>query len=263
MAVQLKVLFDMPQQEIASRIRGRIGGCQSVSLIAGCETAEGMDQSSGPIAADPRKLAHLVVGAGPFRALEALDDLLAVGVPRDRLHVHLGMNKKTGGKKNPFACYRPMLHSKVYLLDMGSGQVAAFVGSHNLTGFGMRGLTGEAGIELTGDAADPAFVDLRRHVDAAVAQASLYQSWMKDAYAWWTAQFFDGLRVEINDQPRDSEVRRTLLVLAAIEGRQMPKPGACICFELPKELAIDTLTAQVHVYLFDTLPPSPFVSLDG
>src|SRR5260370_41534079 len=166
MAVQLKVLFDMPQQEIASRIRGRIGGCQSVSLIAGFATAEGIDQISAPIAADPRKLAHLVVGAGTFRAFEALDDLLAVGVPRDRLHVHLGMNKKTGGKKNRCACYRPMLHSKVYSIDMGSGQVAAFVGSHNLTRFAMLVLNGAAGIELTGDAADPAFVDLRRHVDA-------------------------------------------------------------------------------------------------
>lgn len=263
MTVQIKVLFDTPQREIASRIRNQIAACESVSLIAGFATAEGLDQISAPIDAAPQKLSHLVVGAGTFRAFEALDDLIALGVARERLRVHLGMSKKTGGRRNPFARYRPMLHSKVYLLDMGGGQAVAFVGSHNLTGFALVGLNGEASIELAGDARDPAFRDLQRHVDTAVAQASVYQSWMKDAYAWWTAQFLDGLRVEVNDQPRDSEARVTLIVLAAIESDQIPKPTDVIYFELPDELAIDTLTAQVHVYLFDILPTSPFEALDG
>ena len=39
-----------------------------------------------------------------------------------------------------------MLHSKVYLLDMGDDNACAFVGSHNLTGFSLLGLNGEAGI---------------------------------------------------------------------------------------------------------------------
>jgi hypothetical protein len=263
MAVQIKVLFDAPQQEIASRIRGRIAACESVSLVAGFATTEGIDQISAPITSAPQKLSHLVVGAGTFRAFEALDDLIAMGVARERLHVHLGMSRKTGGRRNPFARYRPMLHSKVYLLNMGGGQAVAFVGSHNLTGFAMLGLNGEAGIELAGDASDRVFLDLQGHVDTAVAQASLYQSWMKDAYAWWTAQFIDGLRVEINDQPRDSESRMTLIVLAAIESGQIPKPRDVIYFELPDDLAIDTLTAQVHVYLFDFLPTSPFEALDS
>lgn len=263
MAVQIKVLFDAPQKEIASRVRARIAACESVSLIVGFATTEGIDQISAPITSEPQKLSRLVVGAGTFRAFEALDDLIALGVVRERLHVHLGMSRRTSGRRNPFARYRPMLHSKVYLLNMGGGRAAAFVGSHNLTGFAMLGLNGEAGIELSGDANDPVFLDLQQHVDTAVAQATLYQSWMKDAYAWWTAQFIDGLRVEINEQPRDSESRVTLIVLAAIDRGQTPKPKDVIYFELPDDLAIDTLTAQVHVYLFDVLPKSPFEALES
>jgi hypothetical protein len=113
-----------------------------------------------------------------------------------------GMSRQTSSKSNPYARYRPMLHSKVYLLDMGAGEASAFVGSHNLTGFAMRGLNGEASLYLKGDATDPAFVEVRQHIDISRAEASQYQRSMKAAYAWWTREFIDGLRVEINDAPR-------------------------------------------------------------
>lgn len=38
MAVQVRVLFDMPQRQIVSRIRERITDCESVSLVAGFAT---------------------------------------------------------------------------------------------------------------------------------------------------------------------------------------------------------------------------------
>ena len=52
----------------------------------------------------------------------------------------------SSGAKHRFYRYHPMLHSKVYLLDMGDDNACAFVGSHNLTGFSLLGLNGEAGI---------------------------------------------------------------------------------------------------------------------
>jgi hypothetical protein len=145
--------------------------------------------------ANPTKLECMVVGAGTYRAFEAIDGLLDAGVAPNRLFVHLGMSRTTGGRRNPFARYRPMLHSKIYLLDMGAGNASAFFGSHNLTGFAMQGLNGEASILLEGDANDEAFVALRRHVTISMAEATEYNRAMKAAYAWWTAEFIDGLRV--------------------------------------------------------------------
>lgn len=262
MSAQVEVLFGKPQQEIASRLRNHIQRCESVSLVSGFVTPSGIEQVAAPVLTNPAKLAALVVGAGTFGAFQALDGLLDAGVSPANVFVHLGMSRMTGGRKNPFARYRPMLHSKIYLLDMGRGISAAFVGSHNLTGFAMQGLNGEAGILLEGDATDHALVELRRHVTISVAQASPYNRAMKAAYAWWTAQFVDGLRVEINDAPRDSETRNTIIVMASAEERQGPAPKDVIYFELPLELSIESLRAEVHVYIFDALPTSPFDALN-
>ncbi len=255
MGVKVEVLFYKPQREIASRLRDHIDRSVSVSMVSGFATPSGIDQISHPLMANPAKLESLVVGAGTFRAFEAIDGLLDAGVAPNRLFVHLGMSRATGGVKNPFARYRPMLHSKIYLLDMGEGKASAFVGSHNLTGFAMQGLNGEASILLEGDADDEAFVALRRHVTISAAEATQYNRALKMAYAWWTAEFIDA--------PRDSEARNTIIVMAAVDAGEAPTTKEVIYFELPQELGIESLRAEVHVYIFDTLPPSPFDALNN
>jgi HKD family nuclease len=47
-----------------------------------------------------------------------------------------------------------MLHSKVYIFELGGGASAAFVGSHNLTRFALYGLNGEASVLLEGKEPD-------------------------------------------------------------------------------------------------------------
>ena len=173
MTVTAQVLFSKPQHEIASLLRDRLSRCATASLVAGFMTVEGIEAIAAPLRAHPRKLAHLVVGAATWRAFDALDRLLAAGVAPAALYVHLGHTRPTGTNRHPFARYHPMLHSKVYLLDMGDGQAAAFVGSHNLTGFALHGKNGEAGVLLEGPADAPQFVALRQHVDEAVRRRYL------------------------------------------------------------------------------------------
>ena len=48
-----------------------------------------------------------------------------------------------------------MLHSKVYLLDMPGDEAVAVIGSHNMTGFALGGLNGEASVMLEGHKTDP------------------------------------------------------------------------------------------------------------
>jgi HKD family nuclease len=65
-----------------------------------------------------------------------------------------------------------MLHSKLYLLEMPNGTAAAFVGSHNLTGFALLGQNGEASLLVEGSASEPEFAALRRHVNDAIHRRS-------------------------------------------------------------------------------------------
>jgi hypothetical protein len=260
MAVTTQVLFERPQQEITSLLSQRITQCTSVSLVAGFATVAGLERIAPPLVANPQKLEHLVVGAGTFSAFEAFDGLVGMGVPQDRLLVHLGMSRLRGVGK--FERFRPMLHSKIYLMDMGSNGAAVFVGSHNLTAFALGGLNGEAGLLLEGDATDPVFEDLRRHVAASVAGAVQYDPTMKDAYTWWAREYFDGLRIEANDAPTDSESRKTIVILAALVQGKVPKAGDVVYFEAPAALnEARSLGVDIHLYLFDTLPTSAYEAL--
>jgi hypothetical protein len=50
-------------------------------------------------------------------------------------------------------------------------------------------------------------------VAEAVAQSVPYDPAMREAYAWWTGQFLDGLRAKVADIPDDAENKRTIVVM--------------------------------------------------
>ena len=53
MSVSAKVLFEKPQQEIASLLRNRLDRCTSASPVAGFMTVEGIEAIAGPLRAHP------------------------------------------------------------------------------------------------------------------------------------------------------------------------------------------------------------------
>ena len=264
MSVSAKVLFEKPQQEIASLLRNRLDRCTSASLVAGFMTVEGIEAIAGPLRAHPAKLNHLVVGAGTYRAFEACDRLIDSGIDPSNLHVHFGFTRETrAGAKHPFYRYHPMLHSKVYLMEMESGTSSAFIGSHNLTGFALMGLNGEAGVLLEGPSSSSEFDDIRNHIAEAVRQAVVYDPSMKDAYTWWAVQLIEGLRAKFDDRPRDAETKRTIVVMAECAGPDLPGKDDVIYFEIPEAIGQITATqTDVHLFLFDTLPPMPAQALN-
>ena len=260
MTVSVQFLFDRPQSEIASLIQNRLAQCTSAFLVTGFMTDDGVKAIAGPIRSSPGKLACLVVGAGTWSAFNALDTLLSAGVSPNALHVHLGLARPSGGHKNPFHRYRPMLHSKVYMFDLGGGTAVAFVGSHNLTGFALRGLNGEAGVLLEGPTDAPEMVAVRKHIATAATQAVAYDPGMKEAYTWWTLQFFNGLQAEMSI-PSDANKSRTIVVIAACMASPLPRTGEIVYFEMPQAIPMQSLQPEVHIYLFATLPASPATAL--
>src|SRR4051812_5636244 len=128
----ITVLFGTPQREIASRIRAKLIECVSANIITGFLTPRGIASIVGPIRARPDLLASFVVGSATYPGFEALDKLVEYGVSLDRIHVHLGHTRKSGTPKNPVVRHHPMLHSKVYYMEMPGDQACAFIGSHNV-----------------------------------------------------------------------------------------------------------------------------------
>lgn len=255
------VLFDLPQREIASLIVDRMDNSNETSIVTGFATPGGLEAISGPITARPDSLKTLVVGAATYPGFQALDDLLAAGVAPDCLRVHLGHTSETGGRKNPFARYHPMLHSKVYYMELPDSKACVFIGSHNVTSFALTGLNGEAGVLLEGPVNSSEFDKVRMHINTSRSQAMQYTPGMKEAYAWWMRQFIDGLRSEVR-LPQDWTSVRTIILLASSEGRRHPKVGDQLYFEIPAGIQqIESLKTETHLFLFDTVPTSPWEAL--
>src|SRR5262245_37463687 len=134
------VLFDMPQREIASLIRSKLSSSVKTQVVAGFATPEGMGVLESALLANAGPLEALVIGAGTYQSYEALDRLISDGIPVQRLFVHLGHTRITGGNaKHRFYRYHPMLHSKVYYMEHADGSASAIIGSHNVTGFALLG----------------------------------------------------------------------------------------------------------------------------
>ncbi len=261
MTVSVRMLFGTPQKEIASLLVDRLENCTSASLVAGFLTVDGLKAIAAPIRANQGKLANLVVGSATLKGFEALDQLLGHGVNPDCLHVHLGHS--SSGWPPKFQKYRPMLHSKIYLMEMPEGQTAAIIGSHNLTGFAMEGKNGEAAILLEGPSDAVEFHDIRAHIAEAVRQATPYDPGMKEAYAWWSLSYFEGLRAQAS-LPNDTYALNTIVLLTTQAAGQPPSRGDVVYFEIPQALEqVRSVGTKVHLYVFPNLRVSPDDALDN
>lgn len=262
MSVQTTILFDKPQAEIASLITQRISQCSATSIVTGFATPGGLDAIASPINSRPNCIKCLVVGAATYPGFEALDNLITAGVPKDRLYVHLGHTRPSGGNKHPTVRFHPMLHSKVYYMELPENRACAFIGSHNMTSFALTGLNGEAAVLLEGPVDSTAFAQVRQHIETARAQSVPYSPDMKEALAWWTREFIDGLRVEVG-LPQDWITVRTILIFAQAAKTDRPATGDHIYFEIPAGVQqIETLKTETHLFLFDSLPSNPWEALD-
>lgn len=257
------VLFNRPQKEIASLIVNRIAGSSTTSIVTGFATPGGLAAIVAPIRTKPQRLKTLVVGAATYPSFDAFDDLVAAGVPIDRLRIHLGHTAESGGRKNPFARYHPMLHSKVYYMELPGSKACAFIGSHNLTSFALTGLNGEAAIMVEGPANSAEFYKIRDHIDTARNQAVQYSPDLKEAYAWWMREFVEGLKVELQ-LPIDWAATRTILVFASAAPGDRPKAGDQLYFEIPEGIEqIQSFRTEAHLFLFDSLPADPWAALQN
>lgn len=263
MTIRAQVLFDRPQQAVAPQLRQLIAAADAVEIAVGFATPSGIETIAPALRTAPGKLRALVVGKATERGFAAIDSLIASGVPQDRFYVHLGHTAIYSGP-NTFHQYHPMLHEKIYYMQLPDGHAAAMVGSHNLTEFALGGKNGEASVLLEGPVDDPEFVKIRAHLQECRDQATPYDQSMKDAYTWWAAEYVEGLRKRLHDGYQDDSSGRTLLVLAEAGPAQAPRRGETIYFEVAADLrSIQALEADVHVYLFDLLPQTPTEALNA
>lgn len=263
MSLHATVLFDTPRSPIASIVKQQLESCESARLVTGFLTSEGIRCLEPAIAREPGRLKSLIVGAGTFQAYSGLDRLLGIGVSPKSLLVNLGMTRLTKPKaKNRFYRYHPMLHSKIYYFEHSGGLATAIVGSHNVTGFALMGMNGEAAVRLDGPSEAREFQKIRDHIQSCITESVQYERGMKEAFSWWTHQFMEGLSDKANDLPKDAKPERTILILAGLEAGDRPRKDDVLYFEIPRDVGtIQSLKAEVHVFLFESLPASPMQAL--
>jgi hypothetical protein len=258
--VTSRVLFGQPHSAVAQLISARIAASISTQIVAGFVTPGGLATIDASIRNNPSKLRTLVVGAATYPAFQVFDDLLAARVAPSSLWIHLGHTSPTNGRKHPFARYHPMLHSKVYYMELADGAACAFIGSHNITSFALSGLNGEAAVMLEGPTAATQFEEVRQHIDSVQHEAVSYDPALKEGYAWWSKQYLEGLDAEVN-LPRDWTTIRTILIFATHPEQRPISVGDEIYFEMPEGIQIESLRTEVHLFFFASLPDNPWDAL--
>jgi hypothetical protein len=258
MPLSAQVLFNSPQQEIASTIRDLFNRCRAARIVTGFATIAGVETISPDVARYPDKLWTFVVGAATYGAFEAIDSLIGAGVSVDRVFVHLGHTRQKGADPNKFVGFHPMMHSKVYLFEMPDDTSVAVVGSHNVTKFALRGLNCEAATILSGPTADLEMQKLYDHVENCRQQAVPYDASLKVGFAYWTSQYFDDSRIEAIDGARDADSHQTVIILLERPAGRLPEVGEGVYFELPSALEkrIRSTRTEVHIFFFATRPVS-------
>src|SRR5688572_26588511 len=95
MSMRATVLFERPQNELASLLNERIGRASAVHIVAGFVTPEGIRALDNTLSANPPILKSLIVGSGNYKAFEAIDRLIGYGVSFANIFVHLGHTRLT------------------------------------------------------------------------------------------------------------------------------------------------------------------------
>jgi hypothetical protein len=263
MSITTTILFDRPQLEIGSLIVQRMSLSTATSIVTGFATPGGFKVLASAIKTRPSSIAAIVVGAATYPAFEVLDDLHAAGTPLNRLHIHLGHTRPSGTHKNPTVRFHPMLHSKIYYMEFPDGDACAFIGSHNMTSFALNGLNGEAAVLLEGPVDSIEFEHVRNHIEETRRQSVQYSPGMKESLAWWTREFIDGMKAEVR-LPIDWIVVRTILIFAQAGKHDLPVSGDILYFEIPVGIdQIESLKAETHLFLFDTMPSNSWTALQG
>jgi hypothetical protein len=116
---------------------------------------------------------------------------------------------------------------------------------------------------LEGQRQSPEFGKIRNHIATAQRQAASYSPAMKEAYAWWTREFFDGMKSEVG-LPSDWSATRTIILFASVGPGARPRLGEQLYFEIPEGIEkIQTLSTETHLFLFTTLPADPMQALNN
>lgn len=262
MQLSTTVLFDQPRQAVSAVLREKLEACVSARIIVGFASADGFAAIETALKRSPWKLGAFVVGACTQKGFEALDAMIRAGLPRENVRVHLGATRNTrDGARHPFYRYHPMLHSKIYLLEMPNGRATAVIGSHNMTHFAMDGKNCEASVMLEGPREHPELQKVFQHIHRVTEESVVYDPNAKSGYVWWAQEYLDGLRSKLSAWDPEVEYERTLVVLA-VKARGLPRRGDIIYFEIPAALhQLRNLGREVHIYAFPEKPPSPVAAL--
>lgn len=246
---------------IASILEEKLPTSVRTQILAGFTTVDGMAAIETQLAANPGALDALIVGLPTYRSFETFDRLLERGVSAERLRVHLGHTRATKkGARQPFYHYHPRMHGCLFLMEDANGTATAVIGPNGLTGFSLLGLSIESAVMLEGEASSSEFEPIRRQIESVRAESARYEATRKEGYVSLSSVYFRSCSV--NATARPGVAQNTIVILS--EGTDaLPEPDEAIYFDVPSgvpERNIDNV--EIHLYLFDSLPPSPEEALE-
>jgi HKD family nuclease len=219
---------------------------RSFRIVTGFLTKPGLTLLKR-LASDETKIDRLIIGRATPGAWEGVTSLSPSLVERS-VRVHLGWKIK-GKPLKVQKGWRPMLHSKIYLITLQNGTSWAYVGSNNCTEYALRGKNGEAGFVIQGPSDAEVFHQMERYIESLWSHAVPFR---QEHVEYYSAALDSVVRAELSESNGNFEQVGVIL----LENRKDSLPAFGdndrIYFEIPKSRSSDwthfqSLGKRVHL----------------
>lgn len=260
--MQVEFIHENPKHPIHIRLKNDLANAERVFIASGFLSHSGINFIIDGLQGDVSKIRAIVVGAATRKAFDTFDILLQQGMPVDRLRLHLGYAKREKLPKMSSG-YRPMFHSKIILIERTDRELLAYVGSHNVTGFAMGGINGEACIRIRGKQNNQLLLDIFQHIKSAFHEAVIYSKEMKKPFLWWINRHYKGLLGFISSEDFSSAIKAPSLIILAARTTGVVRLKDVIYMSVPRntfKFLKKITAAHIHLYLF---PPETLPSIEN
>ena len=254
--VEVTFIPDPTTSSFSDQLKADVERARSLDVSVGFLSSEGLEFLVGLLGRRRDLVYRVVVGHAKLEVLRKLQEVIRSGrLSGGRIRLHLGLVRTQASKR---IHEKPMMHAKLFYLEMDDGYDILYVGSYNLTKAALHDENYEAGVRIRANRDSDFMVRARSYINRIWSEAVAYNPDKAELYAW---MFNLGVK-DLIDQRIAEKIYEKLgiqhsptIILAALDPDRIPlSEGDIIDVDVrsPRLKAGERRGKELHVYLVDS-----------
>lgn len=140
------------KDKLSTEIKKTLSTAKKIKIISGFLTKSGFEGIFGRDGLDKRNygkiIDYIIVGKLTVKCAELFDELIEYPEYTKKIFVNLGIGRQSKANSNKINKFLPMIHSKIIAINPDGDNNYFYIGSANITEFGLEDRNAEAGVIL-------------------------------------------------------------------------------------------------------------------